>query len=129
MKPRQLQLVVVFHRWISIHPTWLEKESEVDKDTEYRKHEAIKILQCVMTNQRLRAIQRDVLSLPTSQKTYFALPTPTNRDINKEKIRERMISLLQKFMEIFRNLHFVLVSRMLSFIWPKFCSDVQNDAQ
>ncbi|GJX84008.1 hypothetical protein Tco_0333489 [Tanacetum coccineum] len=110
MKPRQLQLVVVFHTMD------LQLESEVTKDTELPSTEDIQPPPFVQEQTK----DKEPIEEPSfvANKAKPNLPYPSR--LNKQKIREKYDILSSKFMEIFRNLHLSLVLRML----PSICQSL-----
>ncbi|GJV23891.1 reverse transcriptase domain-containing protein [Tanacetum coccineum] len=104
MKPRQLQLVVVFHTMVidpnSTAVPVVEKESEVTKDTELPSTEDIQPPPLVQEQTK----DKEPIEEPSfvANKAKPNLPYPSR--LAKEKIREKDDILASKFMEIFRNL-------------------------
>ncbi|GJU11202.1 reverse transcriptase domain-containing protein [Tanacetum coccineum] len=115
-KPRQLQLVVVFHTMDNPPDSRLvvEKESEVTKDTELPSTEDIQPPPLVQEQTK----DKEPIKEPSfvANKAKPNLPYPSR--LNKQKIREKDDILASKFMEIFRNLHFEL-----SFALPEKLGD------
>ncbi|GKF25987.1 hypothetical protein Tco_0081881 [Tanacetum coccineum] len=107
-KPRQLQLVVVFHT--------VEKESEVTKDTELPSTKDIQPPPLVQEQTK----DKEPIEEPSfvANKAKPNLPYPSR--LAKEKIREKDDILASKFMEIFRNLHFELSFADALIHMPKF---------
>ncbi|GJX85768.1 hypothetical protein Tco_0336542 [Tanacetum coccineum] len=86
-----------------IPPPVVEKESEVTKDTELPSTEDIQPPPFVQEQTK----DKDPIEEPSfvANKAKPNLPYPSR--LNKQKIREKDDILSLKFMEIFRNLHFV----------------------
>ncbi|GJR18204.1 hypothetical protein Tco_0966731 [Tanacetum coccineum] len=120
---QQTAAVGCYKRWDHPipHPPWLEKESEVTKDTELPSTEDIQPSPLIHEQTK----DKEPIEEPSfvANKAKPNLPYPSR--LNKQKIREKDDILASKFMEIFRNLHFELsFADALIHSWPKLCSDV-----
>ncbi|GJX37510.1 hypothetical protein Tco_0250813 [Tanacetum coccineum] len=115
MKPKALQLVVVYHTWTSDF-TAVEKRSEVTKDTELPSTEDIQPPPFVQEQPK----DKEPIKEPSfvANKAKPNLPYPSR--LNKQKIREKDDILASKFMEIFCNLHFELSFVDALIHMPKF---------
>ncbi|GJZ23303.1 hypothetical protein Tco_0560762 [Tanacetum coccineum] len=117
-KPRQLQLVVVFHTMdLRFHqPGGVEEESVGDKVYELPEHRRQPSTSIGADEQTKTKSNRRAVFFPSKAKPN--LPYPSR--LNKQKIHEKDDILASKFMEIFRNLHFELSFADALIHMPKF---------
>ncbi|GJT98391.1 hypothetical protein Tco_1093909 [Tanacetum coccineum] len=101
-----------------IPPPVVEKESEVTKDTELPNED---IQPPPLIHEQTK--DKEPIEEPSfvANKAKPNLPYPSR--LNKQKIREKDDILASKFMEIFRNLHFMLSFADALSLMPKFAND------